>query len=40
MGYDKEHLIYIPLRGDTRNFYDIMKNELLGPRISEVIQVV
>lgn len=29
LGYDKEHLLYIPLRGDTRQFYEVLKNELV-----------
>ncbi len=29
LGFDQEHLIYIPLRGDTNTYYDILKNELL-----------
>jgi ABC-type antimicrobial peptide transport system permease subunit len=29
LGYDKEHLIYIPLRGDTKKFYDVLKHELI-----------
>ncbi len=29
LGYDKEHLLYIPLRGDTRQSYDVLKHELL-----------
>lgn len=28
LGYDKEHLIYIPLRGDSRNSYEVVKEEL------------
>jgi putative ABC transport system permease protein len=29
LGYDKEHLLYIPLRGDTKQTYDVLKHELL-----------
>jgi len=29
LGYDKEHLLYIPLRGDTREKFDLLKQELL-----------
>jgi ABC-type antimicrobial peptide transport system permease subunit len=29
LGYDKEHLLYIPLRGNTRDSFDIVKQELL-----------
>jgi len=29
LGYDKEHLIYVPLRGDTRQSYEVLKHELL-----------
>jgi ABC-type antimicrobial peptide transport system permease subunit len=29
LGYDKEHLLYIPLRGDTRENFDFLKQELL-----------
>ena len=28
LGYDKEHVIYLPLRGDTRNSYELLKQEL------------
>lgn len=28
LGYDKEHVIYIPLRGDTVVSYDVLKEEL------------
>jgi putative ABC transport system permease protein len=28
LGYDKEHLIYLPLRGDTDKLYEVLKNEL------------
>jgi len=30
LGYDKEHLIYIPLRGETDKFYEVLKNELVN----------
>lgn len=34
LGYDKEHLIYLPLRGDTRKSYATFKEQLLrDPRI-------
>jgi predicted permease len=34
IGLDKEHLLYIYMRGDIRNSYDTFKNELLNnPRI-------
>jgi putative ABC transport system permease protein len=34
LGYDKEHLIYLPLRGDTPKIYPTFKDELLKtPRI-------
>jgi ABC-type antimicrobial peptide transport system permease subunit len=29
LGYDKEHLIYLPLRGDTDKFYSVLKDDLL-----------
>jgi ABC-type antimicrobial peptide transport system permease subunit len=29
LGFDQEHLIYIPLRGDTNSHYAVLKNELL-----------
>jgi ABC-type antimicrobial peptide transport system permease subunit len=28
LGYDKEHLIYLPLRGDSNQFYNTLKQEL------------
>jgi ABC-type antimicrobial peptide transport system permease subunit len=34
LGYDKEQLIYLPLRGDTRQSYSVFKDQLLrDPRI-------
>ncbi len=37
IGYDKEHLLYIPLRGETRQFYEVLKSELLkDPKIVNV----
>lgn len=37
LGYDKEHLIYIPLRGDSGDSYDVVKSELKkDPRIINV----
>jgi putative ABC transport system permease protein len=36
-GYDKEQLIYIPLRGETRNSYDMLKKELI--KDSRVVSV-
>jgi len=29
LGYDQEHLIYLPLRGETTEYYEILKNELV-----------
>jgi len=29
LGYDKEHLIYLPMRGGTTEYYEILKNELV-----------
>lgn len=29
LGFDKEHLLYIPLRGDSRLSFDVLKHELL-----------
>jgi ABC-type antimicrobial peptide transport system permease subunit len=37
LGYDKEHLLYIPLRGDTREKFDLLKQELLEE--GKVLQV-
>ena len=38
LGYDKEQLIYLPLRGDTPKIYTAFKEELLkNPLISGVI---
>jgi ABC-type antimicrobial peptide transport system permease subunit len=37
IGYDKEHLLYIPLRGDTREKFDLLKQELL--KEGSVLQV-
>ena len=28
LGYDKEHLLYIPMRGEISNYYAALKNEL------------
>jgi putative ABC transport system permease protein len=28
-GYEKDHLIYVPLRGDTRGSFDLLKTEIL-----------
>lgn len=28
-GYDKDHLMYVPLRGDTRESFDVLKTEIL-----------
>jgi len=37
LGYDKEHLLYIPLRGDTREKFDVLKQELLtGGKVLQV----
>jgi ABC-type lipoprotein release transport system permease subunit len=37
IGYDKEHLVYIPMRGQTGNFYEALKNALVrDPRILSV----
>lgn len=37
LGYEKEHLVYIPLRGDTQNSYEVLKNELLkGEKVINV----
>ena len=37
LGYDREHMMYIPLRGDTRESYEVLKNELLkGPEVLNV----
>jgi putative ABC transport system permease protein len=37
LGYDKEHLLYIPLRGDTRNNFDLLKQELVkDPKVLNV----
>jgi ABC-type antimicrobial peptide transport system permease subunit len=34
VGYDKEHLVYIPMRGQTGQFYEVLKNSLVrDPRI-------
>jgi ABC-type antimicrobial peptide transport system permease subunit len=34
IGYDKEHLVYIPMRGQTGQFYEALKNALVrDPRI-------
>jgi putative ABC transport system permease protein len=30
LGYDKEHVIYIPLRGDTKESYEVFKEMLRG----------
>lgn len=37
LGYDKEHLLYIPLRGNTCKSFDLVKSELL--RESRVLNV-
>jgi len=29
LGFDQEHLIYIPLRGETNAYFDVLKSELL-----------
>ena len=29
LGYDKENLLFIPLRGDTRQSYEVLKSELI-----------
>jgi len=37
LGYDKEHVIYIPLRGDTRESYEVFKEGLRdNPRVLNV----
>jgi predicted permease len=37
VGYDKEHLVYIPMRGQTGRFYEALKNALVrDPRILSV----
>ena len=37
IGYDKEHLVYIPMRGQTGSFYNALKNALVrDPRILSV----
>lgn len=37
LGYDKEHLIYFPLRGETKDFYASLKEELKNdPRVVNV----
>ena len=37
IGYDKEHLVYIPMRGQTGRFYEALKNALVrDPRILNV----
>jgi putative ABC transport system permease protein len=37
LGYDKDHLVYLPLRGETRQEYAAFKDELLrDPRILNV----
>ena len=37
LGYDKAHLLYIPLRGDTAEKFDLLKQELLNePRVLQV----
>ena len=37
LGYDKEQLIYLPLRGDTRHSYSVFKDQLL--RDSRIIGI-
>jgi predicted permease len=37
LGWDKEHLVYIPLRADTRKSYDVLKQELIqNPQVLNV----
>jgi putative ABC transport system permease protein len=37
VGYDEEHLVYIPMRGQTERFYEALKNALVkDPRIVNV----
>ncbi len=37
LGYDKDYLLYIPLRGDTREKFDLLKQELLkDPKVLRV----
>ena len=37
LGYDKEHLLYIPLRGNTRESFDYLKQELVkDPKVLNV----
>ncbi len=37
LGFDKEHLILIPLRGDTKQSFEVLKREMLNDR--EVVNV-
>jgi ABC-type antimicrobial peptide transport system permease subunit len=37
LGWDKEHLVYIPLRADTRRSYDTLKQELI--QIPQILNV-
>jgi ABC-type antimicrobial peptide transport system permease subunit len=37
LGYEKEHLIYLPLRGDSNQFYSVLKHELL--RSEKIVNV-
>jgi len=37
LGWDKEHLVYIPLRADTRKSYDALKQELIqSPKVLNI----
>jgi ABC-type antimicrobial peptide transport system permease subunit len=37
LGWDREHLVYIPLRADTRKSYDVLKQELIqNPQVLNV----
>jgi len=37
LGFDKEHLVYLPMRGDSAKSYTLLKSELLrDPRVTSV----